>query len=70
MDAIEQATGLRQQAIKVLLDEQERIGGLLLQLGYGQETPPTSKRRGRRPKIATEPDVTVTDALLVEKVDE
>ena len=70
MDAIERAEELRQQAIQLLLAEQELIGEKLLQFGYDQENSPVGKRRGRRPKVATEPDVTVTDALLVEKVDE
>ena len=70
MGAIEQAEELRQQAIQLLLTEQERVGERLLQLGYDQENSPTSKRRGRRPKVATGPEVTVTDALLAEKVDE
>ena len=70
MNAIERAEELRQDAIKLLLAEQEVLGEKLLQLGYDQENSPVVKRRGRRPKTATEQDVTVTDALLVEKVNE
>lgn len=46
MSAIEQAEELRQQAIQLLLAEQELIGERLLQLGYDQETSPVDKRRG------------------------
>lgn len=67
MSVIEQAEGLRQQAIQLLLAEQELVGDKLLQLGYDQESSPVGKRRGKRPKVATERGVTVTDALLVEE---
>jgi hypothetical protein len=70
MGAREQAAELRQQAIQVLLKEQELIREQLVELGYDQENSPAGKRRGRRAKVATESDVTVTDDILVEKVDE
>lgn len=69
MNAIERAEELRQDAIKLLLTEQEVLGEKLLQLGYDQENSPVVKRRGRRPKAAVEPDAPVNDALLVERVD-
>ena len=70
MSVIEQAEGLRQQAIQLLLAEQELVGDKLLQLGYDQESSPVGKRRGKRSKVAPERDVTVTDALLAGRVDE
>jgi hypothetical protein len=70
MSAREQAAELKQQAIEVLLKEQDLIRKELLEMGYDQENIPAGKRRGRRAKLATESDVTVTDDILVEKVDE
>lgn len=70
MSAIEQAEELRQQAIQLLLAEQELIGERLLQLGYDQENSPVGKRRGRRSKVASEPNVTVNDAPLLKRVEE
>ena len=69
MSAIEQAEELRQQAVQLLLAEQELIGERLLQLGYEQENSPVGKRRGRRAKVATEPDAKVNDAPPPEKLD-
>ena len=42
MNAIERAEELRQDAIKLLLAEQEVLGEKLLQLGYDQENSPSS----------------------------
>jgi hypothetical protein len=70
MSAIEQAEELRQQAIQLLLAEQERLGESLLQLGYDQENSPAGKRRGRRPKVATEPGTIVNEVPTRERVDE
>lgn len=70
MDAKERAEQFRQQAIQVLLTEQETIGKQLLQLGYNPEDSPVGARRGRRSRVAIEPEVTVTDALLIEKAGE
>lgn len=70
MSVIEQAEGLRQEAIRLLLAEQELLGDKLLQLGYDQESSPVGKRRGKRSKLAPERDATVTDALLVGRADE
>ena len=70
MGAREQAAELRQQAIQVLLKEQELIREQLLELGYDQENSTAGKRRGRRAKVATESDVTVTDDILIEKAGE
>ena len=70
MSAIEKAEELRLQAIQLLLTEQDLIGKRLLQLGYDQENSLVGKRRGKRSKIAPEREVTVTDDLLTNKVDE
>jgi hypothetical protein len=70
MSAIEQAEELRQQAIQLLLAEQELVGERLLQLGYDQENPQVGKRRSRRQKAASEPEVMVNSAPLPEKADE
>lgn len=70
MNAIDQAEELRQQAIKLLLDEQERVGERLLQLGYDQENAPAGKRRGRRSKVTTESDAPANDTPPLEKADE
>lgn len=70
MSAIEQAEELRQQAIQLLLAEQEQLGKRLLQLGYDPENSPVGKRRGRRPKVAAEPDAQVNDTLSHKRVDE
>jgi hypothetical protein len=70
MGAIEQVEELRQQAIQLLLAEQELIAEKLLQLGYDQDNSQAGKRRGRRPKVATEPDVKVNDAPPPAKLDE
>ena len=54
MTALEQVAQLKQQAIKLLLNEREHIDSELNQLGYGQENAPSGKRRGRRPKAVIE----------------
>jgi hypothetical protein len=70
MSAKEQAEELRQQAIKLLLDEQELLREQLLQFGYDKENAPAGKRRGRRPKVATESGAPVNDTPPREKADE
>lgn len=54
MTAIEEAEGLRQQAIAILVKERDEIDACLVQLGHGQEKAPTGKRRGRPIKIQEE----------------
>ena len=58
MSAIEEAEALRQQAIKLLLAEQESVKDKLLQLGHGQDNMSVGRRRGRRPKAGAESAVT------------
>jgi len=52
MNALEQVDELKAQAIKILLEERERIDAELKRLGYGQDCAPRQKRRGRPPKVA------------------
>jgi hypothetical protein len=70
MNAIQQAEELREQAIQLLLAEQDLIKERLHQWGYDKENSQVGKRRGRRPKAATECDVTFTEGLSAEKVGE
>ena len=70
MSAKEQAEELRQKAIKLLLEEQELLVEQLLLLGYDQENAPAAKRRGRRPKVATESGAPMKDTSSREKADE
>jgi len=54
----------------VLLAEQQLIEEKLREWGYNQESAPVTKRRGRRPKSAIEPDVIVNAPPPPEEVDE
>jgi hypothetical protein len=52
MAARDQAEQLRQEAIRLLLEERQAIDQMLSTLGYAQEQKATSqKRRGRPPKV-------------------
>ena len=62
MTAREQVNDLKQQAIKLLLEERRQIDEELATLGYDQEKP-SEKRRGRppkRPHATAEEEVTAT----------
>ena len=69
MNAIERAEELRQDAIKLLLTEQEVLGEKLLQLGYDQENSPVVNDGADAQKQQSNRTPRVNDALLLERVD-